>query len=99
MVYDADPSEFLTYVRDAAWVLTNSFHGTVFSILFQKKFYSVYGTNGRIEHLLQVLGLEEQHIQHTDEMNLDGEIDYSQSEERMKQYQRKSVEYLERALT
>lgn len=38
MIFDAGPREFLTYIRDAEMIFTNSFHGTVFSILFQKSF-------------------------------------------------------------
>jgi hypothetical protein len=98
MVFDAGPREFLTYIRDAGMVLTNSFHGTVFSILFQKDFYSVYHTNGRIENLLGFLGLEERHIQVENEMQLNSEIDYAQSIERLKEYRRNSVGFLERGI-
>ena len=98
MVFDAGPSEFLTYIRDAKLVLTNSFHGTVFSILFQKKFYSVYQTNGRIENLLHVLDLEVQHISQESEVLPELEIDYGKTEEKRKEYGRKSVEYLEKGI-
>ncbi|RBP04716.1 polysaccharide pyruvyl transferase family protein [Rossellomorea aquimaris] len=36
--YDADPSEFLDYINSASIFLTDSFHGTIFSILLQKPF-------------------------------------------------------------
>lgn len=46
---------WLSYFRDAAYVITDSFHGTVFSIIFQKNFH-VYNNanrgNSRIESLL-----------------------------------------------
>ena len=38
--------EWLSYFRDAKYVITDSFHGTVFSILFNKDFM-VYGNNKR----------------------------------------------------
>lgn len=98
MIYDAGPGEFLTYIRDAKIVLTNSFHGTVFSILFQKKFYSVYQKNGRIENLLGILKLEDRHIQQFSDFRMEEEIDYVQTEKRLKEYRRTSIEYLERAL-
>lgn len=98
MVFDAGPSEFLTYIRDAKMVVTNSFHGTVFSILFQKKFYSVYKENGRIENLLGFLGLSDRHIKDEAEILLEKEIDYAQSESRLQEYRQKSVEFLERGI-
>lgn len=99
MIFDAGPREFLTYIRDAKLVLTNSFHGTVFSILFQKKFYSVYKENGRIENLLGFLGLDERHIKDATEIALENEIDYGQAESRLIEYRQKSVEYMERSLS
>lgn len=38
-VLDAGPAEFLGLFRDASFVCTNSFHGTVFSVQFQKPFF------------------------------------------------------------
>ena len=55
------PREFLTLIRDAEVIITNSFHGTVFSIIFKKKFCCIpyEGTEGRMTSLLKLLGLEE----------------------------------------
>lgn len=98
MVFDVGPCEFLTYIRDAKMVVTNSFHGTVFSILFRKKFYSVYKENGRIENLLGFLGLEERHITDAAGISLEDEIDYGQSEEALEEYRKRSVDYLRLAI-
>lgn len=98
MIFDAGPSEFLTYIRDAKMVVTNSFHGTVFSILFQKKFYSVYKENGRIENLLGFLGLKERHITEENQIQIEQEIDYAKSEELLKEYRRLSVEFLAKGI-
>lgn len=61
---EAGPREFLNYIKWAQYVVTNSFHGTVFSILFDRKFYAVYqdGKNDRIEELLNALGLLSCHL-------------------------------------
>jgi hypothetical protein len=57
---------WLSYFRDAAFVITDSFHGTAFSINFNKDFY-VYGNahrgNSRFESLLRLFGLEERMIE------------------------------------
>ena len=55
----AGPSEFLTLFRHASYILTSSFHGTVFSIQYQKPFL-VFGNgayNSRMNTLLDALAL------------------------------------------
>lgn len=57
--YTSDAGEFLGHIEAAAYVITNSFHGTVFSILYGKPFVSMLHTNTgkRTEDLLKDLGL------------------------------------------
>lgn len=58
----AGPKEFVEYVYNAEFVVTNSFHGTCFSINFGKNFYSVISSkskrSNRTKDLLSSLGLE-----------------------------------------
>ena len=62
-VRDAGPLEFLKIINGAQFVLTSSFHGTCFSIIFQKDFYSVLSKknkfNSRIEDLLGSIQLSD----------------------------------------
>lgn len=55
------PKEFLWYINNAEIVLTNSFHGIAFSIIFQKPFYVITRENarGKIYNILNELGLSE----------------------------------------
>lgn len=55
------PREFVSLIASADYVLTNSFHATVFSILFHKDFtaFSRGNSSGRITELLDSLGLGE----------------------------------------
>lgn len=61
--YIPSPSieKLLSYFRDADYVFTNSFHGTVLSIQFKKQFYSYASaknaSNSRISDLLDILKL------------------------------------------
>ena len=41
--YDAGPTDFLSYIDHSALVLTSSFHGTAFSLIYQKPFYVLHG--------------------------------------------------------
>lgn len=63
--YTADPSEFIDFVASSEIFLTDSFHGTIFSILFEKPFIVFDRTgklpsmNSRIDTLLSKFQLEE----------------------------------------
>ena len=63
VVNDAGPKEFLGYIKDAVMIVTDSFHGTVFSMLVGRgNFYSYIGKNNkkgsRIIDLLKLFNLE-----------------------------------------
>ena len=61
----ATPSEFVALIRDATVVCTDSFHGTIFSVLFEKQFVEFKrfedadpkSQNSRIYELLEMFGL------------------------------------------
>jgi hypothetical protein len=64
---ECGPIEFLSYIRNAACVVTTSFHGMALSMKFQKDFYSVkQGTDAdlRTESLLSKIGLLNRFITH-----------------------------------
>ena len=55
------PAELLGYIQNAEYVLTDSFHGTLFSIIFNKKFFvqlSEGKVSSRIKDLLETYKLE-----------------------------------------
>lgn len=61
-MYDAGPAEFLGWIRDASYVVTDSFHGTVFSLIFGKQFFTFIAlekTSARIKNILKKVGLED----------------------------------------
>lgn len=65
--YNVDPNDFVKYISKAAYVCTDSFHCTVFSILFHRQFMTFYrfaatnktGRNSRIDSLFNILGLQD----------------------------------------
>lgn len=91
---DFGPSEFLKYIKNADYVITNSFHGTVFSILYQRTFYSVYKKNGRVDNLLTFLNIKERHIEAPEEVDISQEIDYVSVHHKLKEYREHSIEFL-----
>lgn len=58
-IYDAAPDEFLSLIKNAKYVLTDSFHATIFSYIFKTKFFvfsraGQANTDSRITSLLEV---------------------------------------------
>lgn len=61
--YSAGPIEFLNYIKYAKIVVSSSFHGNVFSVIFEKPFLAVDGkTDYRINHLLKMTDLEDRAV-------------------------------------
>lgn len=60
-VFMPSPQEFLSYFANCEYVITDSFHATVFSIIFRKKFvdFLPQGAGGRISDLLSMLDLRD----------------------------------------
>lgn len=72
-IFDAGPREFIYLLANAKLVITNSFHGTIFSINFGVPFLSVLNraseTNSRIDSILKNLGLLDRKL-YDDEIDL-----------------------------
>lgn len=96
-IVDVGVEDFLSYILHAEYIVTNSFHGTVFSLLFGKKFVSirVSSTNSRVESLLNIVKLS--HLLIDDESDLDmAKLDYDMEEvnSRLEVERKKSLKYL-----
>lgn len=77
-IYNAGPREFLGYLQNAEYVLTNSFHGTAFSIIFEKKFYNFTSDfySSRITNILEQMSLVDRIPRSLDDVK-SGQIDYA----------------------
>lgn len=66
-IRDAGPREFLGLFKNASYVITSSFHGTVFSIINRKPFVTTLykSTSSRVVELLYTLSLENRIISPT----------------------------------
>ncbi len=60
-VFDAGPKEFLSLFKHASYVVTTSFHGTAFSLIFEKNFYTLIKNykSQRMTDLLELVGLSD----------------------------------------
>lgn len=57
--------DWLYYIKNAKYVITDSYHGTCFSIIFEKQFISLTNTHGnsRFYSLLSIIGLQNRLIE------------------------------------
>lgn len=102
-LFDAGPLDFLESIANANIIFTDSFHASVFSIIFKKPFYVFERTpknkkgsqNTRIYNLLEVAGLEERMINFNSKKIVEkSDIDYSVVLNRLDSAIRDSKEYL-----
>lgn len=76
---EVGPEEFLLLLKNAKFLVTNSFHGIALSLLYEKQFF-VYENGGvmsRIDGLLKQTGLVDRKIKMVQDINLDCKIDYN----------------------
>lgn len=96
-IFDAGPKEFLNLIKNAEIVVTTSFHGTAFSIIFEKEFYSIlregYRTE-RFESLLTKLNINKRLISKDDNLKDIPPIDYELVRKLIENEKTKSNEYL-----
>lgn len=107
-VYNADPAGFLGLVKDAALVCTDSFHGTIFSSIFNTPFFvfprftkkATLSTNTRIESLLNRLDLVDRLVAKGDAPSeyMAREIDFEKLNDAIFEFRGESLRYLSTAL-
>lgn len=94
---DVGPREFLSLVRHAELVVTNSFHGTVFSIIYKKPFISAVkgGADPRRASLMRLLGLENHLVSPGNvDLGLIMDTDFSRVEGDIEALRKSSLSYL-----
>ena len=96
-VDDIGPGDFLSYFKSAAFVVTNSFHGTVFSILYRKGFFAVphRSRSERILSLLQTLGLRDRFTGYAELVTYEA-IDYDAVWQKLNQARKNRYAYLKK---
>lgn len=89
------PDEYLMWIKNATYVVTNSFHATAFSIIFHTPFYSDVqnGLNTRIQNLLEATGLQAQSIQEKIDIKINS-IDWTEVDSKIELLKRDSEKYL-----
>lgn len=99
MRYDAGVEEFLNLVKNAEFIVTNSFHGMIFSVQFRKQFviFSREQCDTKILELLELFGLQDRILVNGNE-NYNKEIDYNKVHDRINEEKKKSLKFLKMEL-
>ena len=102
------PLQWLNLIACADIIFTNSFHGTAFSIIFQKQFFTTISNNNRIQtvssritELLNLFLLQERLIQHVGSDNIHDikPIEYDKIKDKIEYQIKKSHQYLDDMLS
>lgn len=93
--------QWLAAFRDAKFVVTDSFHACVFSILFQKQFVVIgnqFRGSTRMQSLLEMFGVQERMVNTIDDIHNMKLIDYEQVSETLHSLGQKSLTFLSHSL-
>lgn len=104
-LFDIGPDDFVNLIRGAEYVLTDSFHGSVFSIIHHKQFVTLnrfmdggQSRNSRIDSLCGLLGLEERRYKENISEQIQQSIDYDSVDKKLYKLREESLEFLKNAL-
>lgn len=99
---EASPFELLGYIKNADFVVTDTFHGTIFSIVLKKQFATIVRESNeqKLSALLKTMHLENRRVSEMSDLEhiLLSMIDYSMSDIVLKSERDKSIQYLEKAI-
>lgn len=95
MFYEAGVEEFLSLVKHSEYVVTNSFHGMIFSVQYRKPFvvFSREQCNTKIEELLTLFGLSDR-ILKSETKALEDFIDYKNVYVNIDSARKESLDFL-----
>ena len=106
--YDVDPADFLNIIRNAQYVCTDSFHCSLFSMLYKKEFFTFKryarktksSTNSRLDTLFNLAGVKGRVLNGDEDIQkcLDMNIDYEKVHKNLEKIREESYQYLITAL-
>lgn len=107
--YTSDCLDFVKLLSNAEYVVTDSFHCTVFSILFHKKFLTFYrlnpsdkkSTHSRIDSILGLMGLQDHIVKDTNGIYssvINKDVDWSLVDKKLDGLRQESMDFLKKAL-
>lgn len=96
-IKNVGPIEFISYIKNASYVVSNSFHGTCYSIIFEIPFVVINrqeNINTRMRDLLFLFDLQSRLISSEDEISNLIEINYKKVKQQLNEFVNKSKSYI-----
>lgn len=102
-----DPSAFISLIKNASYVVTDSYHGSIFSLIYEKEFVCLkrfsdqdnHSQNSRLYNLFKLINLNERFIDEKDKfISVDKKINYKIVKSVLKKEIKTSEEFLKNAL-
>lgn len=98
-IFDAGPEEFVNLIANASYVCTDSFHGTLFSLVFHKQFSSLDTRQNqhdtRKKGLLESVGATAAYQNIEDPLKICSTLDYKEIDCRMEETRKSAAKFLE----
>lgn len=99
---NAGPWEFIDLIRKAKMIITDSYHGMLFSINFKKDFLYLRNKQGdhglRATQLLDLLEIKNRIIDEVTEINLNSKVEYVEANVKLESKRIESIKYLKDAI-
>lgn len=94
------PQNFITLINNADYILTNTFHGTVFSIIFEKAFVVAADKKVKVQEVLEEFNLTSRKLSREDKLEemFEKTIDYSDVRSKVELRREESLNYIQRCL-
>lgn len=101
-----EPLKMLSYFKHADYIITDTFHGTIFSVITHKPFVTLvrkdsdakgYGNQEKLSYLLEKLRLMDRHIEDISQLSqvMDRSMDYEIVDDIIRAERRKTGKYLQ----
>lgn len=100
-VADAGVLDFIGLIANAKYVVTDSYHGTLFALNFNKQFYSLQrfpGSNMRVEEVASLLGFSNRVIYDYQSIDFEHKFDFDIVNQNRKYYIDESIDYLKNSI-
>ena len=98
VLLDASPSQFVWLFNHARFIVTNTFHGNMFSVIFRKSFvhYDINGSDSRVTTLHTAIGLDQTRMIRTADALTESDINYALIETQICAFANKGIQFLKK---
>lgn len=97
---EGDILEFLGYIKNADYAIVNTFHGLLFSLIFEKEFALFTKNNNKVLDIVDRFGIEDRDATNCNDLNeiFDKKVDYDRINKIKLDKRKESIDYLVNAI-